>query len=193
MKDGIPKGTGNSRFLKAGIPSNITLKQMVDMLRAGTFPVDFKGINPDGWDVIGTPVNKQTLLPDTVCDVLHIDRVTSTVGEAFLALPGVVGKGLLNVKAYHWDGTPYANLWITGISGIAAERCYTDANGALSLYVSEGSYTIGSADNGKYFDTQMLSVGVRVQAFKTHTVTLREQKTVDSNGILDSVDTNDMV
>lgn len=132
----------------------------------------------------GTPLNKATLLPDYVCDVLHLDRVTSTPGEALLAVPGVVGKGLLRVQALHWDGTPYTNLRITGIPGIAAERCYTDGAGRLVLYVGEGSFAVGSADNGKYFDTSMPSVAVKVSAFGITEAVIREIR-LDSNGILE--------
>ncbi|MCB6366539.1 hypothetical protein LI291_10185 [Intestinibacillus massiliensis] len=131
----------------------------------------------------GTPLCKATLLPDYVCDTLNIDRETSTPGDALLAVPGVLGKALLKIKAMHWDGSGYANLQITGLTGIAADRCYTDDTGMLAVYVNEGTYTVGSADNGKFFDTAMPPVSVTVAAGETKNVALTEHK-VSENDIL---------
>lgn len=67
MIDGIISGTGNSRYLK--IPPNAkamypTLDALLDAMIAGTFAFDLNGINPDGWDVLGTQLNKPNLLSD---------------------------------------------------------------------------------------------------------------------------------
>lgn len=70
MKDMIPKWTGNSRFLKSSIPADCTFEQLVNMLRNGTFPVDFAGLNPDGVAVQGTPLGKATLLRDETAAAL---------------------------------------------------------------------------------------------------------------------------
>lgn len=66
MKDGVPKQTGNSRFLKSAISSNITFEQFRDMLRNGTLPIDINGINASGWAELGTPLNKASLMSGTV-------------------------------------------------------------------------------------------------------------------------------
>lgn len=73
MTDGIIKGTGNSRYLKT-VPNALTLypdwptalQAMVD----GTFPVDFNGINPNGWTTQGTKLSKANLLTDAVANAL---------------------------------------------------------------------------------------------------------------------------
>lgn len=174
MIDSVIMGTGNSRFMKSAIPQDITHSEMVELLRAGNFPFDLNGLHAPGWDILGPPLNKATLLPDSVCDVLGIDRVTSTVAEALLAIPSVLGKSLLYVTALHVDGSPYANLKINGITGIAASRCYTDSTGKLALYVSEGTYTLSSGDAGMVIDADMPTQTVTIIAGTARNVTLRE-------------------
>lgn len=70
MQDQVIKGTGNSRYLKSSIPEDITLSELVAMLRAGTFPIDFNGLNEEGIQTLGTPLNTATL-------------VNAAVGQAF--------------------------------------------------------------------------------------------------------------
>lgn len=75
MTDGIIKGTGNSRYLKT-VPNALTLypdwptalQAMVD----GTFPVDFNGINPNGWTTQGTKLSKANLLTDAIANDLSL-------------------------------------------------------------------------------------------------------------------------
>lgn len=80
MTDGVPKQTGNSRYLKSAIPEDITHEQLVEMLRNGTLPIDLNGINPDGWAELGTPLNKASLLNDETTSYLGIPT-TSTPTE----------------------------------------------------------------------------------------------------------------
>ena len=68
MQDMIIAGTGNSRYLKSSIDADITLSELVSMLRAGTFPFDFNGINPAGITQEGTPLNTATLLSDDTAE-----------------------------------------------------------------------------------------------------------------------------
>lgn len=77
MTDGVPKQTGNSRYLKSAIDSDITFDQFRDMLRNGTLPIDLNGINPDGWAELGTPLNKASLLSDE--PLKRIGLATSSV------------------------------------------------------------------------------------------------------------------
>lgn len=85
MKDLVPKGTGNSRFLRSSIPSNITHEELVALLRAGTFPVDFAGLNADGVAVVGSAYNKANVLPDDVCTALGVPT-SAEPKDAFLSL-----------------------------------------------------------------------------------------------------------
>lgn len=64
MKDSILKGTGNSRFLKSAVPAGTSWADALAMLQAGTFPIDFNGINTEGFQQVGTPLNKANLLKD---------------------------------------------------------------------------------------------------------------------------------
>ena len=64
MTDGIIKGEGNSRFLKSAITGTTTWEEFRAALIAGNLPVDFNGINADGWQQTGTPLNKAALLKD---------------------------------------------------------------------------------------------------------------------------------
>lgn len=80
MTDGIIKGTGNSRFLK-GPPNAAALypdfESFRDAWAAGTLPVDFNGINPAGWEVLGDKLDKSTLLTDALCTALGISTAST--------------------------------------------------------------------------------------------------------------------
>lgn len=90
MKDMVPKGTGNSRLLRSNIPADTSHDQLVSMLRAGTFPFDFAGLNDAGIAQQGTPLNKATLLRDETVAKLGIPGVPAeaTVDDALMALSG---------------------------------------------------------------------------------------------------------
>lgn len=85
MKDMVPKGTGNSRFLRSNIPEDITHEELVALLRAGTFPVDFAGLNFEGIATQGSAYNKANVLPDSVCNLLGIPT-SAEPKDAFLAI-----------------------------------------------------------------------------------------------------------
>lgn len=88
MKDMVPKATGNSRLLRSSIPADTTHDELVSMLRAGTFPFDFAGLNAAGISQQGTPLNKSTLLSDETVQKLGIpgSAADATVNDAFNAL-----------------------------------------------------------------------------------------------------------
>ena len=87
MRDIVPNGTGNSRSLKSSIPAGTTWEQALAMLRDGTFPVDLKGLNPEGiLNNNPSAYSKANVLPDEVCDALGIDRQKSEPKHAFLAV-----------------------------------------------------------------------------------------------------------
>ncbi len=89
MKDLTIKGTGNSRFLKsvenfkAQYP---TYDDFAAALVAGTLPVDFNGLNPDGVAQMATPLNKATLLTDETAHSLGLTSEDPTVNEALAEL-----------------------------------------------------------------------------------------------------------
>lgn len=93
MQDAIIKGIGNSRYLKTvgeALSLYPTYEDFLQAMIAGTFPVDFNGINKDGWTQLGTPLNKANLLSDTVISTLGLSTgVNSTPNDAFNVLANI--------------------------------------------------------------------------------------------------------
>lgn len=93
MQDAIMKGNGNSRYLKTveeALSLYPTYEDFLQAMIAGTFPVDFNGINKDGWTQLGTPLNKANLLSDTVISTLGLSTgANSTPNDAFNVLANV--------------------------------------------------------------------------------------------------------
>lgn len=108
MKDLVPKGTGNSRLLRSSIPADITFAEMVTMLRNGTFPVDFAGLNSAGVAVVGSAYSKANVLPDSVCSKLGIPT-SSEPKDAFGNIPKLItdsyNKAMLNFVSGTYVGT----------------------------------------------------------------------------------------
>ena len=74
MKESVIKGTGNSRYLKSSLEGITTWEQFRDALAAGTLPVDLNGINPEGFQQLGDPLNKVTLLKDATAGLYGKDN-----------------------------------------------------------------------------------------------------------------------
>lgn len=93
MQDAVIKGIGNSRYLKTvgeALSLYPTYEDFLQAMIAGTFPVDFNGINKDGWTQLGTPLNKANLLSDTVISTLGLSTgANSTPNDAFNVLANV--------------------------------------------------------------------------------------------------------
>nr|DAI02424.1 MAG TPA: hypothetical protein [Caudoviricetes sp.] len=80
MIDSVLKGTGNSRFLKSAVPAGTSWADALAMLQAGTFPIDFNGINTDGFQQVGTPLNKANLLKDVTAAQIGLPPSTTPDG-----------------------------------------------------------------------------------------------------------------
>lgn len=107
MKDMIPKGTGNSRFLRS--VSNFkaiysTYDDFVNALVAGNLPVDFNGINEAGIQQVGTPLSKANLLTDETAAALGLEQENPTINDAFGVL-GVVRKKHEKIASYETAGS----------------------------------------------------------------------------------------
>lgn len=93
MQDAIMKGNGNSRYLKTvgeALSLYPTYEDFMQAMVAGIFPVDFNGINKDGWTQLGTLLNKANLLSDTVISTLGLSTgANSTPNDAFNVLANV--------------------------------------------------------------------------------------------------------
>ena len=67
-----------------------TYEDFMQAMVAGIFPVDFNGINKDGWTQLGTLLNKANLLSDTVISTLGLSTgVNSTPNDAFNVLANI--------------------------------------------------------------------------------------------------------
>lgn len=80
MIDSVLKGTGNSRFLKSAVPPGTSWADALAMLQAGTFPIDFNGINTEGFQQVGTPLNKANLLKDATAAQIGLPPSTTPDG-----------------------------------------------------------------------------------------------------------------
>lgn len=80
MIDSVLKGTGNSRFLKSAVPAGTSWADALAMLQDGTFPIDFNGINAEGFQQIGTPLNKANLLKDATAAQIGLPPSTTPDG-----------------------------------------------------------------------------------------------------------------
>lgn len=85
MIDSVLKGTGNSRFLKSAVPAGTSWAEALAMLQAGTFPIDFNGINTEGFQRVGTPLNKANLLKDATATKIGLSP-SATPDDMFGAL-----------------------------------------------------------------------------------------------------------
>lgn len=85
MIDSVLKGTGNSRFLKSAVPAGTSWADALAMLQAGTFPIDFNGINTEGFQQVGTPLNKANLLKDATAAQIGLPS-SATPNDMFNAL-----------------------------------------------------------------------------------------------------------
>ena len=121
MIDSVIAGTGNSRFLRTSISASTTWEDALTMLRAGTFPIDLAGINIDGYVTVGTPLNAETLLKESVITALDLDE-NATPSDAWEKLIAIV-----NTKAD-------ADSVVTAITYDSAEKkLYATINGTPTL------------------------------------------------------------
>ena len=159
MKDAILNGTGDSRYLKSKIPTGTTWEQALAMLNAGTFPVDLNGINSEGFQQLGTPLNKANLLKDAVvsklgltgdktpndmfgvlADVgnLHVWRKTVTTTEEVPAVPA--GYTLGDVETNLVVASSWGTVSVFGVAFSWAETPTVDS--------STGEVSLGSNPSG---------------------------------------------
>lgn len=149
MIDSVLKGTGNSRFLKSAVPAGTSWADALAMLQAGTFPIDFNGINTEGFQQVGTPLNKANLLKDaTAAQIglppsttpdgmfqalgntgeLHVWRKTVTTSQE---IPAKYELGELQTGSFPFVGADYVT-WESGTPIVADD-------GTVSLKTSASS------------------------------------------------------
>lgn len=113
MQDAIIAGTGNSRYLRSisdFLTQYPTYSDFAAALVNGTLPIDLNGINDSGFTVVGTPLDKATLLDDQTSEAISA-MLTSyaaspdTPNEAMALLTQIVGENIqLETLAYSGNG-----------------------------------------------------------------------------------------
>lgn len=134
MKDSVIKGNGNSRYLKSSLEGITTWEQFRAALAAGTLPIDLNGINPEGFQQLGDPFNKVTLLKDTTAALLGLPD--TAVPDDALRLLSRFQSGLGN--EYVWakiseqiqneydENTSISLIGFAGMSGRTVTFVYGD-------------------------------------------------------------------
>lgn len=126
MIDSVLKGTGNSRFLKSAVPAGTSWADALAMLQAGTFPIDFNGINTEGFQQVGTPLNKANLLKDATALTLGL------TGD-------VVPNDMFNVLAHAGD----LHVWRKTVKNAAdVPAGYTLGEVQSNLHVPTSGQTV---------------------------------------------------
>ena len=138
MKDLVPKGTGNSRFLRS-VSNFLSLypnyEAFVAALVAGTLPVDFAGINTNGVTQVGTALTKANLLTDATATALGLSG-DPTVNDALYALSQMGSPAECHV--YADSGTT-----VTMTKGSKTLTAVAGSNKQAVLYPSElGSWNV---------------------------------------------------
>lgn len=103
MKDFVSKGQGDSRYLKSNLLEGTSWDAALALLRAGTFPIDLNGVNPDGYTQLGTALNKANLLTDATASALELTGDDPTVNDALAAI--AVGWARRQIVSYTGDNT----------------------------------------------------------------------------------------
>ena len=108
MTDGVKKGNGRSRYMKAALPAGTTWEQALAMLIAGTFPFDMSlntapaSESTAGWDVQGTMLTKANTISDETAESMGFDTAEEdpTINDALyrvLALASSANRGMSNL------------------------------------------------------------------------------------------------
>lgn len=133
MIDSVLKGTGNSRFLKSAVPAGTSWADALAMLQAGTFPIDFNGINAEGFQQVGTPLNKANLLKDATA--AQIGLPPSTTPDGMFQALGNTGE--LHVwRKTVVSKTPGYNLSVAQKNYLSSGSNYGSGNSRVTFTVS---------------------------------------------------------
>lgn len=147
MIDSVLKGTGNSRFLKSAVPAGTSWADALAMLQAGTFPIDFNGINTEGFQQVGTPLNKANLLKDATAAQIGLPPSTTPDGM-FQALGNTgelhVWRKTVKTSSDTPAGYTLGNTLTHGDSFIVRQ---TNGTGYVDAVIQEAS-SISVNDNG---------------------------------------------
>ena len=137
MIDSVLKGTGNSRFLKSAVPAGTSWADALAMLQAGTFPIDFNGINAEGFQQVGTPLNKANLLKDATAAQIGLPPSTT---------PDGMFRALGNTGELHvWRKTITSGTGTTTTYPVS-----TNPNAYQEGEYGKAGYTLGDVKTGTF-------------------------------------------
>lgn len=150
MIDSVLKGTGNSRFLKSAVPAGTSWADALAMLQAGTFPIDFNGINTEGFQQVGTPLNKANLLKDSTAGIISLPT-SATPDEMFSAL------ARLTSITYVLVGN---GITVTATNGDTVKKTVANDNGIAEIYgLGYGDWELSATISGDR-KTKTISIDV---------------------------------
>lgn len=150
MIDSVLKGNGNSRFLKSAVPAGTSWPEALAMLQAGTFPVDFNGINTEGFQQVGTPLNKANLLKDSTAGIISLPA-SATPDEMFSALSRLTGI------TYVLAGN---GVTVTATNGDIAKNTIANNDGIAEIYgLGYGDWELSATISGNR-KTKTISIDV---------------------------------
>lgn len=158
MKDGIIKGQGNSRLLKAPETIPATFAEFRTALINGTLPVDVL-FNAIGWDVVGTALNKANLLTDAVAAALGLTSDDPTVNEAINALLAAATQVVTQTKNGRMSAADKIKL--DGVANSANN--YVHPTGAGYNHIPSG----GSVDSILGYSASGLAIWIQQLAQKS--------------------------
>lgn len=127
----------------------------------------------------GSPYTRGNVLPDDVCNAYNLDKVTSEPKDAFLAVPGIMGKALLTITVTKINGQPYPGVVVNGLANVDTPRRTTNSEGKVVVYVDAGTYNLTFAPNPVCVDTSIPGKTVTVAAGGVGSVSTKEV----SNGL----------
>lgn len=150
MIDSVLKGTGNSRFLKSAVPAGTSWADALAMLQAGTFPIDFNGINTEGFQQVGTPLNKANLLKDGTAGIINLPT-SATPDEMFSALARLTGITYVLVGN---------GITVTSTNGDTVKKTVANDNGIAEIYgLGYGDWELSATISGDR-KTKTISIDV---------------------------------
>ena len=148
MKDFVPKGTGNSRYLKS-VSNFLTqypdYNSFAQALIAGTLPIDLNGINANGVQQQGTALNKANLLTDATATALGLAQSDPTVNDAFNGVKALIPTATVTI-------TTLPNASVTMTLGSDTYTATANSSGKATLYPRKtGTYSVTCVVDGSSF------------------------------------------
>ena len=142
MKDFVPLGSGNSRFLKTVNNAKTlypTYDAFLNALIAGTLPIDLNGINAAGVAQMGTALNKTNLLTDATAAALGLTG-DPTVNDALGSLADMANWHVWESSATGYVASPDPNAYPRDGEQDGVYYKYVKQMGGAGVKIETGSY-----------------------------------------------------